>query len=78
VLALRRPLRTALVVAASLAQIGEFSFILAAVGVELDLLPEEGRSLVLAGALVSIVLNAAVFAAADRFGPATATASVAV
>ncbi|HEV7241612.1 MAG TPA: YbaL family putative K(+) efflux transporter [Thermoanaerobaculia bacterium] len=63
VLLFRYPLNTALIVGASLAQIGEFSFILAGLGVELGLLPEEGRSLILAGALISIALNPAVFAA---------------
>jgi monovalent cation:H+ antiporter-2, CPA2 family len=62
VLIFRYPLNTALTVGASLAQIGEFSFILANLGVELRLLPEEGRSLVLAGALISIALNPAIFA----------------
>jgi CPA2 family monovalent cation:H+ antiporter-2 len=51
------PLRTGLTVAAGLAQIGEFSFILAELGVALDLLPTEGRDLILAGALVSITVN---------------------
>jgi CPA2 family monovalent cation:H+ antiporter-2 len=64
VLAFRYPVRTALVVAASLAQIGEFSFILAGLGMTLDLLPEEGNSLVLAGALISITLNPLAFGAA--------------
>jgi CPA2 family monovalent cation:H+ antiporter-2 len=63
VLALRYPLNTALTVAASLAQIGEFSFILAGLGVSLGLLPAEGMSLVLAGALISIAINPFVFAA---------------
>jgi CPA2 family monovalent cation:H+ antiporter-2 len=63
VLASRYPLNTALIVAASLAQIGEFSFILAGLGVSLDLLPSEGMSLVLAGALISIGLNPLLFAA---------------
>jgi CPA2 family monovalent cation:H+ antiporter-2 len=63
VLAFRYPLNTALTVAASLAQIGEFSFILAALGTKLGLLPAEGMSLVLAGALISIALNPFVFAA---------------
>jgi CPA2 family monovalent cation:H+ antiporter-2 len=62
VLALRYPLSTALAVAASLAQIGEFSFILAGLGMSLGLLPAEGMSLVLAGALISIALNPFVFA----------------
>ncbi len=63
VLAFRYPLNTALTVAASLAQIGEFSFILAGLGMSLGLLPPEGLSLVLAGALISIALNPFVFAA---------------
>ena len=63
VLALRYPLNTALTVAASLAQIGEFSFILAGLGVSLKLLPAEGQSLILAGALISIAINPLVFAA---------------
>jgi CPA2 family monovalent cation:H+ antiporter-2 len=63
VLAFRYPLNTALTVAASLAQIGEFSFILAGLGLTLGLLPAEGMSLVLAGALISIALNPLVFAA---------------
>ena len=61
VLAFRYPLNTALTVAASLAQIGEFSFILAGLGLSLGLLPAEGMSLVLAGALISIALNPFVF-----------------
>ncbi|HEX7337175.1 MAG TPA: YbaL family putative K(+) efflux transporter [Gemmatimonadales bacterium] len=65
VLAFRYPLTTALTVGASLAQIGEFSFILAALGVELGLLPPEGQSLILAGALISITLNPVVFAAIE-------------
>ena len=63
VLAFRYPLNTALTVGASLAQIGEFSFILAGLGVTLGLLPIEGQSLILAGALISIALNSLVFAA---------------
>ena len=50
---------------ASLAQIGEFSFILAALGVSLKLLPPEGQSLILAGALISIALNPLAFALAE-------------
>jgi CPA2 family monovalent cation:H+ antiporter-2 len=61
VLAFRYPLNTALTVAASLAQIGEFSFILAGLGLSLGLMPQEGLSLVLAGALISIALNPALF-----------------
>ena len=56
-LALGQPVRSALAVAASLGQIGEFSFILAGLGVTLGVLPEEGRALVLAGAIVTIVVN---------------------
>ena len=65
VLALRYPINTALTVGAGLAQIGEFSFILAGLGVELELLPREGRSLILAAALISITLNPVMFAAID-------------
>jgi CPA2 family monovalent cation:H+ antiporter-2 len=65
VLAFRYPLNTALTVGASLAQIGEFSFILAALGVSLGLLPGEGQSLILAGALISISLNPLAFAAIE-------------
>ena len=61
VLAFRYPLNTALTVSASLAQIGEFSFILVGLGASLGLLPPEGQSLVLAGALISIALNPAAF-----------------
>ena len=53
-------------ISASLAQIGEFSFILAELGVGLNLLPEEGRDLILAGAILSIVLNPLIFAAVER------------
>ena len=62
VLTLRYPLNTALTVAASLAQIGEFSFILAGLGLSLGLMPAEGMSLVLAAALISIALNPLIFA----------------
>ncbi|MCU0939592.1 MAG: cation:proton antiporter, partial [Burkholderiaceae bacterium] len=65
VLALRHPLNTALTVSASLAQIGEFSFILAALGGQLGVLPAEGQSLIVAGALLSIALNPLLFAAVD-------------
>jgi CPA2 family monovalent cation:H+ antiporter-2 len=65
VLAFRYPLNTALTVSAALAQVGEFSFILAGLGVALGLLPVEGQSLVLAAALLSIALNPVVFAAVD-------------
>jgi len=65
VLVFRYPLNTALTVSASLAQIGEFSFILAGLGLSLGLLPAEGMSLVLAGALISIALNPVLFAAIE-------------
>jgi hypothetical protein len=61
VLALRFPVSTAVLVSASLAQIGEFSFILAGLGMTLGLLPQEGRDLILAGALFSITLNPLIF-----------------
>ncbi len=61
VLLFRYPLNTALTVSASLAQIGEFSFILAGLGVALGLLPLEGQNLILAGAVISIALNPLVF-----------------
>lgn len=60
------PASTGLVVSASLAQIGEFSFILAGLGVGLGLMPMEGLNLVLAGALLSITVNPLFFAATDR------------
>ncbi len=60
----RYPVDTALTVSAGLAQIGEFSFILAGLGIALGLLPPEGQSLILAGALLSISLNPLIFRAA--------------
>ena len=65
VLLFRYPLNTALTVSASLAQIGEFSFILAGLGLQLGLMPEEGQSLILAGAIISIALNSLVFHAIE-------------
>ena len=65
VLAMRYPLNTALTVAASLAQIGEFSFILASLGLTLGLLPVEGQSLILAGSLISMTINPLVFNAIE-------------
>lgn len=61
VLLFRYPLKTGLLVSAGLAQIGEFSFILIGLGVTYDLIPEEGRDLVLAGALASIAINPLMF-----------------
>jgi CPA2 family monovalent cation:H+ antiporter-2 len=69
VLLFRRPVATALTISASLAQIGEFSFILASMGVGLAILPPEGQDLILAGALISIVLNPLVFWAVDLIKP---------
>jgi monovalent cation:H+ antiporter-2, CPA2 family len=68
VLAFRYPIRTALTISASLAQIGEFSFILASLGISLNLLPVEARNLILAGAIVSITLNPFVFNLVDPIG----------
>jgi len=61
VLLFRYPLKTGLLVSAGLAQIGEFSFILAALGVSYGLMPEDGRNLILAGAIISIALNPITF-----------------
>ncbi|WP_420814331.1 NAD-binding protein [Legionella antarctica] len=61
VLAFRYPIQSALIVSASLAQIGEFSFILAELGVRLKMLPQEGQSFILAGALISIAVNPLIF-----------------
>ncbi len=69
VLLFRKPVGTALTISASLGQIGEFSFILAALGVDLGLLPEEGRDLILAGAIISIILNPLLFFVCDRMRP---------
>lgn len=71
---LGRPLATALTVAAALAQIGEFSFILAVMGVSLKLLPPEGQSYIVAGALFSVVLNPVLFGLVGRFLPRQAAA----
>ncbi len=65
ILAFRYPLNTALTVSASLAQIGEFSFILVGLGASLGLLPQEGVNLVLAAALISISLNHLLFQAIE-------------
>ncbi len=65
----------ALTISASLAQIGEFSFILAGLGVSLALLPPQGRDLILAGAILSILLNPVLFALVDRFAGEPAAAA---
>jgi len=59
----------ALTISASLAQIGEFSFILAGLGTALGILPAQGRDLILAGAILSILLNPVMFALAERLAP---------
>ncbi|RBC97744.1 cation:proton antiport protein, partial [Xanthomonas oryzae pv. oryzae] len=61
------PTGTALTISTSLAQIGEFSFILAGLGVQLAIMPETGRDLILAGALLSIVANPFLFSWLDRW-----------
>jgi CPA2 family monovalent cation:H+ antiporter-2 len=61
------PTRTALTVSASLAQIGEFSFILAGLGSELGVLPAAGRDLILAGAILSILANPLIFSLVARW-----------
>lgn len=65
ILALRYPPSTALIVSASLAQIGEFSFVLASLGASLHLLPTQAHSLILAGAIISITMNPFIFRLAD-------------
>ncbi|MCS6758776.1 MAG: cation:proton antiporter, partial [Candidatus Devosia euplotis] len=75
VLLFKRPIATALTISASLAQIGEFSFILASMGVALAILPREGQDLILAGALISIVLNPVVFWAIELAKPGLETKS---
>jgi CPA2 family monovalent cation:H+ antiporter-2 len=66
-LLLRQPIRTGVTVALGLAQIGEFSFILASMGMSLGLLPREGNDLILAGALITITLNPILFRYIDTF-----------
>ena len=67
VLAFRYPVYTALVISASLAQIGEFSFILAEIGYKLNLLTAEAKDLILAGSFISIVLNPLLFNTITKF-----------
>jgi CPA2 family monovalent cation:H+ antiporter-2 len=66
VLAFRHPVATALTISASLAQVGEFSFILVELGINLKLLPPQGRDLILGGAILSILLNPLMFVAVER------------
>ncbi|PHM40077.1 putative cation:proton antiport protein [Xenorhabdus mauleonii] len=65
--------RTALTISVSLAQIGEFAFILAGLGITLGLLDGEARNLVLAGAIISIMLNPVLFSLLDRYLEKTET-----
>ncbi len=69
VLAFRHPLSTALTISASLAQIGEFSFILATLGISTGLLPATGRDLILGGAILSILINPLLFFGLNRLKP---------
>jgi monovalent cation:H+ antiporter-2, CPA2 family len=69
VLVFGHPLSTGLTISASLAQIGEFSFILAGLGVALGVLGSDARDLILAGALISILLNPLLFIALDQARP---------
>ncbi|MEZ0469315.1 YbaL family putative K(+) efflux transporter [Luteimonas salinilitoris] len=62
-----KPNSTALTISASLAQIGEFSFILAGLGLSLEILPADGHALIIAGALLSIVVNPFIFTLLDRW-----------
>jgi CPA2 family monovalent cation:H+ antiporter-2 len=65
----KQPRESSALIAASLAQIGEFSFILASLGVALNLLPEEGQTLILAAAMLSIIFNPFVFMLFDKLIP---------
>ena len=65
----KHPLSTSLTIAASLAQIGEFSFILATLGISLGLLSTTGRDLILGGAILSILINPLLFVGLDRLKP---------
>jgi CPA2 family monovalent cation:H+ antiporter-2 len=69
VMAFGHPLSTALTISVSLAQIGEFSFILATLGTSLELLPATGRDLILGGAILSILVNPLLFSLLDRLKP---------
>jgi CPA2 family monovalent cation:H+ antiporter-2 len=67
-LVMRVPAKVAATVAGALAQIGEFSFILAGTAVDRGAMPAEGRSLVLTGALLAILVNPFVFRGSERLG----------
>jgi monovalent cation:H+ antiporter-2, CPA2 family len=64
---LKLPMGTALTISVSLSQIGEFSFILAGLGLTLKILPQDGHDLILAGALLSIIVNPFLFTLLDRW-----------
>jgi CPA2 family monovalent cation:H+ antiporter-2 len=68
VLVLRRPMSTAFVVGPALAQIGEFSFILAVLGRELGIIPDSAQQLIIAAAVLTIPLNGAVMTFGERLG----------
>ena len=65
--------RTAMTISVSLAQIGEFAFILAGLGISLGMLSDEGRNLVLAAAILSIMLNPILFTILERYLDKTET-----
>jgi CPA2 family monovalent cation:H+ antiporter-2 len=67
----RYPSATAWTVSAALAQIGEFSFILAGLGMNLGLLSQDGQNLIVAGALLSITINPFLFYLTSKFQPVT-------
>ena len=69
VMALKRSVGAALTISASLAQIGEFSFILAGLGLSLGLFPPEAQSYILAGSIISIVVNPLLMFAAEHVRP---------
>ena len=73
-MAFRASVRSALIITAGLSQIGEFSFILAVLGLQLGLLPEEGKQLLLAGAMISITLNPFIFMLISKAAPRDAAA----
>jgi CPA2 family monovalent cation:H+ antiporter-2 len=70
VMLFRHTVSVGMTIAASLSQIGEFSFILAGLGVAMGILPEQGRDLVLAAAMITIFLNPFAFALSSRLAPA--------
>ncbi len=69
VLLFRHTVGVAMTIAASLSQVGEFSFILIGLGLSLGILPEQGRDLVLAAAMLTIILNPFAFALTRRIEP---------